>query len=221
MEYAELCSALPGGDDLWCQVFSKPGKESRPALFLDRDGVIVELIPYLHRVEDVALIAGAVETIAAANRQGVPVVVITNQAGIGRGYYGWKEFQEVQEFILIALRNAGARVDGVFACPHHPDATGRYFHSAHPARKPGPGMLLRAAEMLRIDLARSWIVGDRSGDLLAGRSAGLQGGVLVKTGLGQRCTDTALALRQPGFDVMVAESIGVVGELIPLLARGL
>jgi D-glycero-D-manno-heptose 1,7-bisphosphate phosphatase len=218
MESAELCSALPGDDGLWCQVFTKPGQESRPALFLDRDGVILELVPYLHRIKDVALIAGAVETIAAANRRAVPVVVITNQAGIGRGYYGWKEFQEVQEFILIALRNAGARVDGVFACPHHPDATGRYFHSAHLARKPGPGMLLRAADMLRIDLARSWIVGDRSGDLLAGRSAGLQGGVLVRTGLGQSCTDKAVALRQPGFNVMLADSIGMVGGLIPFLA---
>jgi D-glycero-D-manno-heptose 1,7-bisphosphate phosphatase len=218
MESAELCNALPGDDDVWCQVFSKPGRENRPGLFLDRDGVIVELIPYLHQVEDVALIPGAVETIAAANRRGVPVVVITNQAGIGRGYYGWEKFQGVQDAILVALGNAGAHIDGVFACPHHPDAAGRYLHPAHSARKPEPGMLLRAAEMLRIDLAHSWIIGDRSGDLLAGRAAGLEGGVLVRTGLGGRYIGAAIALRRRSFEVVVADSIGDVGGLIPLLA---
>ena len=77
--------------DAWCRTLAQPRKEPRPALFLDRDGVIVEAVPYLHRAEDVKLIGGAAETIALANRRGVLVVAITNQAGIGRRYYGWSE----------------------------------------------------------------------------------------------------------------------------------
>ena len=193
-------------DDIWCQVFAeRRGDGNRPALFLDRDGVIVEEVLYLHRVEDVALLPGAPEAIAAANRRGWLVVVVTNQAGIAHGYYGWKEFEAVQETILFCLGRLGARVDAVLACPHHP---------AHPARKPQPGMLLRAAEALSIDLARSWIVGDKASDLLAGRAAGLQGGILVMTGHGPAHREAATALRTPEFDVRVARAIG---EAIRLL----
>ena len=89
-------------DDIWCQVLAeKRGDGSRPALFLDRDGVIVEEVLYLHRVEEVALLPGAAEAIAAANQRGWLVVVVTNQAGIAHGYYGWKEFQAVQEALLL------------------------------------------------------------------------------------------------------------------------
>ncbi len=187
-------------DDIWCQVFAeRRGEPSRPALFLDRDGVIVEEVLYLHRVEDVALLPGAAEAIAAANRRGWLVVVATNQAGIAHGYYGWKEFEAVQEAILTDLGRLGARLDAVLACPHHP---------AHPARKPQAGMLLRAAEALSIDLAHSWMVGDKSSDLLAGREAGLRGGVLVMTGHGPAHREAATALRTPEFEVRLANAIG-------------
>lgn len=193
-------------DDIWCQVFAeRQGDGGRPALFLDRDGVIVEEVLYLHRVEDVALLPGAAEAIAAANRRGWLVVVATNQAGIAHGYYGWKEFEAVQEAILTELGRFGARIDAVLACPHHP---------AHPARKPQPGMLLRAAEALSIDLAQSWIVGDKASDLSAGRAAGLKGGILVMTGHGPAHRDAATALRTPEFDVRVTKSIGEAVSLL-------
>jgi D-glycero-D-manno-heptose 1,7-bisphosphate phosphatase len=216
--YDQLSDGFLDQDDVWCQVFGQRRKESCPGLFLDRDGVVVEWVPYLHRVQDVALIPGSAETIAVASRRGLHVVMVTNQAGIGRGYYGWKEFQEVQEAILSAMGNAGALIDGVFACPHHPEGIGNYLHPAHPSRKPEPGMLLRAADLVGIDLAHSWVIGDRSEDLLAGRAAGLQGGVLVKTGLGPQYIEAALALRTPSFEVVVANSIADAGGLIPLLA---
>jgi D-glycero-D-manno-heptose 1,7-bisphosphate phosphatase len=193
-------------DDIWCQVFAeRRGDGRRPALFLDRDGVIVEEVLYLHRVEDVAILPGAAEAIAAANQRGWLVVVVTNQAGIAHGYYGWKEFEAVQEAILTDLERLGARIDAVLACPHHP---------AHPARKPQPGMLLRAAEALSIDLAQSWIVGDKASDLLAGRAAGLKGGILVMTGHGPAHQDAATALRTPEFEVHVASAIGEAVSLL-------
>ena len=170
----------------------------RPAVFLDRDGVVVEEVDYLHRVEDVALIGGAAEFVAEANRRRIPVVMASNQAGIGRGYFGWPEFHAVQAEMTRRLEDAGARVDLTLACPHYPE---------HPDRKPCPGMFLKAAEMTRIDVRRSWVIGDKASDLEAGRAAGLAGGVLVLTGHGPGHRDSALALCQADFPVTVEESI--------------
>lgn len=216
---AEFPSECLNPDNIWCQIFAPPQQgEARPALFLDRDGVVIEYVRYLHRAADVVLIPGAADTIAAANRLGVLVVLVTNQAGVGRGYYGWQEFLDVQGVLLAGLEDIGAHLDGVFACPHHANGTGPYAHPAHPARKPRPGMLLRAAGLLGINLDNSWIVGDASDDLAAGRSAGLRGGVLVMTGRGVTQRDAAVALSSPEFEVVVAPSIRNVTGLIPLLA---
>jgi D-glycero-D-manno-heptose 1,7-bisphosphate phosphatase len=204
-------------EGVWCQVLAAPwGQHRRPALFLDRDGVLVEEVLYLHRVEDVALIPGAAETIAAANRREVAVVIVTNQAGIARGYYGWREFEAVQHALLSGLRRSGAKVDAVLACPHHPRGVAPYEHPAHPARKPQPGMLLRAAELLGIELEPSWIVGDKASDLLAGRAAGLRGGLLVMTGHGPEHCEAARVIRTPQFEVLLADSIQDAARLIDL-----
>jgi D-glycero-D-manno-heptose 1,7-bisphosphate phosphatase len=204
-------------EGVWCQVLTAPRGQHRPALFLDRDGVLVEEVLYLHRVEDVAIIPGAAETIAAANRRDIAVVIVTNQAGIARGYYGWKEFEAVQQAIFSGLRRSGALVDAVLACPHHPHGMDPYKHPAHPARKPQPGMLLRAAELLGIALELSWTVGDKASDLLAGRAAGLRGGLLVMTGHGPEHCEAARAMRTPQFEVLLADSIQDAAELIDLL----
>ncbi len=204
-------------EGVWCQVLTAPrGQHRGPALFLDRDGVLVEEVLYLHRVEDIAIIPGAAETIAAANRREVAVVIVTNQAGIARGYYGWKEFEAVQQAILSGLGQSGAQVDAVLACPHHPRGVEPYGHPAHPARKPQPGMLLRAAELLGIALEPSWIVGDKVSDLLAGRAAGLRGGLLVMTGHGPEHCEAVRAVRTPQFEVLLADSIKDAAELIDL-----
>jgi D-glycero-D-manno-heptose 1,7-bisphosphate phosphatase len=179
----------------------------RPALFLDRDGVVVEEVGYLHRVEDVAVIPGAAQFIAEANRRGIPVVVASNQAGIARGYFGWREFHQVQAELYGRLEHAGARVDLTLACPHHPE---------HPDRKPRPGMFRKAAEMAGLDLGRSWVIGDKTSDLEAGRAAGIPAGILVLTGHGPNHRAAALALGDaagkgasptPTFRVFVENSI--------------
>lgn len=215
------------GEGVWCEVLRPPGalpprpdrgalndarrdSPSRAALFLDRDGVVVEEVNYLSKPGDVRLVPGAAEIVAAANRREVPVVLITNQSGIGRGYYGWDAFAAVQRTILDGLARAGAYVDAVYACPHYPD---------HPARKPNPGMLLRAGRVLRLDLRASWAVGDRASDLEAARRAELAGGVHVLSGHGADPGEraAALALAAPSFKVETAPTVAGAAALIPIL----
>ena len=107
----------------------------RPALFLDRDGCVVVEAHYLHKVEDVDLIVGAGDVIARANALGIAVVFVTNQAGIGYGYFDWPDFLAVQEKILSELENQGAFVDGVYACPYHIKGKPPY---GHPGQKAQP-----------------------------------------------------------------------------------
>ncbi len=197
---------LIDGDQLWREVLPQAIR-GRPALFLDRDGVVVVETDYLCRPQDVALIPGAAEVVAAANRSGIAVVIVTNQAGIGRGKFGWADFAGVQETIASALAAEGARWDAVYACAHHPHADGIYAHPDHPHRKPNPGMILRAAVDLAIDLPTSWLVGDRASDIEAARRAGLAGALHVATGYGATERVEAIALTTAGFEVRIGRSI--------------
>jgi len=201
---------------MWIRTAPPVSGQARPALFLDRDGVIVEDPGYLGRAADIVIIPGAVETIALANRLGVPVVEVTNQAGIARAYYGWQEFLEVEEALTRQLARAGAVIDGVLACPYHCEGVAPWSHPAHPARKPRPGMLLAAARFLNLDLSDSWIVGDKVGDLLAGYNAGLRGGLHVLTGHGRQQRQAAVDSNPEGFELRLGDSIR---DAAPLLER--
>lgn len=212
--------AVIDAEGVWTQVLVPPPKTGeRPALFLDRDGAVLEEVNYLNRAEEAHLIPGAAETIAAANRRGVPVVIVTNQAGIAYGYYGWKEFAVVQEKLLSDLAAADAFVDGVFACPHHAKGKPPYGHPNPPARKPNPGMLIRAARMLKLDLSRSWIIGDKASDVGAGKNAGLAGALHVLTGHGadEGEREAALTLAGNGFKALTAQSIAEAPSLLTSL----
>jgi D-glycero-D-manno-heptose 1,7-bisphosphate phosphatase len=201
-------------EGLWSEV--SPGAvRNRPALFLDRDGVLVQEVDYLHCVADVALIPGAAATVAAANRRAIAVIVVTNQSGIGRGYYGWSEFAAVQEAIKAALALENARLDAVYACAYHAQARGTLAHPNHPSRKPNPGMLLRAASQLSLDLSRSWAVGDKISDLVAAKQAGLAGAMHVLTGYGITQRAVAPELATAAFDVRLERSI-IDALMLPL-----
>ena len=154
----------------------------RPALFLDRDGTIIEHVPYLHKPEQVVLLPGAAETIELANKLAIPVILVTNQSGVGRGYYNWDDFSNVQNNIYKKLRQTDAWIDVILACPFHSEASGVFKQLDHPFRKPNPGMLFRAKELLSLDLKHSWIGGDSAIDISAGKSAGCVGGAHVLTG---------------------------------------
>jgi D-glycero-D-manno-heptose 1,7-bisphosphate phosphatase len=193
-------------DGVWCEILRKP-TAGRPALFLDRDGAVVEDTDYLCRVEDVMMIPGAATVVATANKRGVAVVLVTNQAGIGRGYYDWPDFKRVQQAIIAALAEEGAQLDAVYACAHHPEGRDEFAHPDHPARKPNPGMLLQAASDLAIDLATSWLVGDKASDVEAAKRAGLAGTMQVATGYGVAERQHVEGLATATFEVRFGRSI--------------
>lgn len=155
----------------------------RPSLFIDRDGTLNEEVDHLHRPEEAVLTPGAAQALARVNRLGIPVVVVTNQAGIGKGLFGWEDYEAVMARIRVMLATEGAHIDAAYACPFHEEAQGEYRIPDHPDRKPNPGMLRRAAEAFGLDLSRSWMVGDKPLDLEAGRRAGCRV-ALVRTGYG-------------------------------------
>jgi len=203
---------------LWREVLRPPPEgPQRPALFLDRDGVVVEDTGYLHEPSKVALISGAGAVITACNGAGTPVLAVTNQSGIGRGLYGWEAFVAVQTRLSSFLKGEGGMLDGVLACAFHAEGTGPFAIADHGWRKPRPGMLLAAAEVWPIDLARSWIVGDRASDLAAGKAAGLAGGLHVLTGHGAGDRSAAMEVADDSFEVLTADSVADHGTLLTRL----
>ena len=206
-------------DGIWSQQIRPMGGEARPALFLDRDGVIVDEVGYLHRPGDVHLSQGVVEVIQTANKRDVFVIIVTNQSGIGRGKYGWAEFSVVQETILNALRDQKAYIDAVYACPFHGEGKGPWKVKDHPDRKPRPGMLVRAANTFPIDIKDSWIIGDRATDINAGKNAGLAGGVQLLSGHGSKEEEYSetLKLADHNFLVHVCEDMRFTTQICPLL----
>ena len=154
------------------------------AVFLDRDGVITQEPPhYAHKISQLALINGAADGIRRLNENGYMVVVVSNQSGIGRGYYGVEAAERYNEALIQKLSEAGARLDAVYYCPHYPEATVEKYRVDCDCRKPKPGMLKTAEKALELDLAQSYMVGDKSIDIEAGKRAGCRT-ILVKTGYG-------------------------------------
>jgi D-glycero-D-manno-heptose 1,7-bisphosphate phosphatase len=145
----------------------------RPAAFLDRDGVINLDRGYVSRAEDFEFVTGVFEGAAALQRLGFALVVITNQSGIGRGLYSEIDLLALNRWMSGQFEQHSVHIDGVFYCPHHPtEAFGRYRCECD-CRKPAPGMLLRAACELNLDLTRSAMFGDRVSDLQAAAAAGV------------------------------------------------
>jgi len=197
---------------LWCQI-DRADCSRRPALFLDRDGVVVADTRYIGRPENVQMIDGAAAAIACCNRLGIPVVVVTNQSGIARGYYGWDGFRAVQAAISEALAAAGAHLDAVLACAYHAKGSEALRIANHFWRKPNPGMLFAASNRMNLDLSQSWIIGDKAHDLAAGLAAGLAGGTLLS--LDEQELLVASALASPRFEVEGAANLAdALAELI-------
>lgn len=163
----------------------------RPAIFLDRDGVVIEDTHYLASPSQVRFVPGSADAIAALNRAGWPVVVVTNQAGVGRGLFPLDAVHAVHQHIAEQLAGYGARIEAFYFCPHHPAAEVPEYRTACGCRKPQPGMLRQAAAELGLDLANSWMIGDRESDLAAGAAAGTRT-ILVRTGYGAGTDITSL-----------------------------
>ena len=156
----------------------------RRAIFMDRDGTVCEEVGYVNHVDRIRLLPRSAAAIKAANDAGYQTVVVTNQAGVARGYFAESLVDDVHDRVRELLAEQGARLDGIYFCPHHPEVGPPPYRKECTCRKPRPGMLERARDEMGIDLGASYMVGDSAKDLSAGHRAGTTN-VLVLTGYGK------------------------------------
>jgi D-glycero-D-manno-heptose 1,7-bisphosphate phosphatase len=153
----------------------RPASCGAAALFLDRDGVINVDRGYVHRIDQVEFVEGIFALARrVASGLGWPIVVVTNQSGIGRGYFDEAAYQRLTDWICERFRCEGAPLARVYHCPYHPEHGIGAYRVDHAWRKPKPGMILQAATDLQLDLSRSALIGDEIGDIAAARAAGIQ-----------------------------------------------
>lgn len=149
--------------------------QSRPAAFLDRDGVLNRDTGYVHTPDRFEWIAGAREAVKHLNDAGYYVFVVTNQAGVAHGYYDESAIHALHAWLSRELQRTGAHIDAYFHCPHHPDAKVAGYRRVCDHRKPAPGMLLRARAQWPLDWSGSFLIGDRDSDIAAAAAAGIPG----------------------------------------------
>ncbi|WP_320675954.1 HAD-IIIA family hydrolase [Prochlorococcus sp. MIT 1300] len=186
-------------------------RPTHKALFLDRDGVIIEDCHYISRSEDVCLINGVSQLILRAQELNYAVIVVTNQAGIGKGIFSWNDYLEVNNRMMHLLeKNIHIQpIHLVLACPFHPEANQKCFsHPNHPMRKPNPGMSLLASEILNLDLQQSIIIGDKECDIQAGIRARMKLAVHVLTGHGAEHRNKVTQLNSDSTKIELVSSIG-------------
>jgi D-glycero-D-manno-heptose 1,7-bisphosphate phosphatase len=157
----------------------------KTTVFIDRDGTINRDVGYLTHPNQLELIPRAAAAISNLNRAGLLVVVVSNQAGIAKGFIQEKQVPAIHEVFLEILSQEGARIDGFYYCPHHPQGLVKKYTCSCICRKPAPGLLLRASEEMHIDLARSYVVGDKVSDMQLAHNVGATA-VMVLTGHGRR-----------------------------------
>ncbi len=165
------------------------------AVLLDRDGTINQEVGYLHKKEEFQFIPRVPEAIRLLKEHGFLVIVVTNQAGVAKGYYPERAVTELHLYINQRLAESGAQIDAFYYCPHHPAADLAQYRMECNCRKPRPGLLYRAQHDFRIDLAASFMIGDNVADVLAGQHANCRS-ILVRTGHGweQRLDDPSVPI---------------------------
>ena len=156
----------------------------KAAVFLDRDGTINEQMGYINHLSRFHLLPGVARAIRLLNDHSIPVFVVTNQSGLARGYFPETVLAAVHEALVERLQAEGAQLDGVYVCPHHPEAKEERYRLDCRCRKPKPGLFLQAAVEHDLELSRSYVVGDRWSDLKAAAACGAKG-VWVLTGYGR------------------------------------
>jgi D-glycero-D-manno-heptose 1,7-bisphosphate phosphatase len=158
---------------------------SKQAVFLDRDGTLIEEVGHLYRFDDMQIYPAALQAVARINRSGALAVVITNQSAVARGLLSEADLQHVHRLMNEAFGRNGARIDAFYYCPHHPGSGEGPYSRVCSCRKPKPGLLLRAAQQLDIELRASYMLGDRLVDVQTGHRAGCKS-ILLRTGYGAR-----------------------------------
>lgn len=170
---------------------ARTATSGRPAVFLDRDGTLNREVHYLRRVDDLRLLPGSAAAVRKLNDAGFAVVVVTNQSGVARGLIAPATLDAIHRTIATRLARGGARLAGIYVCPHHPTAGSPPLRRRCRCRKPAPGLVERACRELGLDLRRSYTVGDAGADLGLAVATGTRA-VLVRTGHG-RTTEATLA----------------------------
>jgi D-glycero-D-manno-heptose 1,7-bisphosphate phosphatase len=145
----------------------------RKAAFLDRDGVINKDKAYVHKWDDFEFIPGAIEGMLKLQNAGYALVIVTNQSGLARGYYSEDQYHALNNRLLQHLAQHGVTIDGVFHCPHHPEGSAQSLTKICDCRKPAPGLLIKAARQLNLDMSKSILIGDKQSDIDAAKAAGL------------------------------------------------
>jgi D-glycero-D-manno-heptose 1,7-bisphosphate phosphatase len=179
------------------------------AVFLDRDGTLIEEAGYLDRIDRISLFPYTIDAVRLLNRAGLAVIVVSNQSGVARGFFDEGFVQATHRHLSSVLSTGGAAVDAFYYCPHHPEGTVAAYRRACDCRKPGPGLLEQAARDHAIDLAHSVVVGDRTNDIESGLAAGARS-VLVRTGYG-RAHESAAAGRA---SIVADNLIGAVAWIL-------
>ena len=151
----------------------------KKAVFLDRDGIINEDIGYMHRVQDCVFVTGIFELAQAFRQQQFELIMVTNQSGIGRGYYSKEDFWRITDWMLAQFHAHNIHFLGVYYCPHHPTKAQGAYLKACDCRKPQPGMILQAIQEHDIDPQSSWLIGDSERDIQAAHAAKIKRRVLV------------------------------------------
>lgn len=167
-----------------------PNEKKNRAVFLDRDGTINEDVGYLSRLEDLKIYDNAPEAIRLMKEKGFLTVVVTNQSGVARGFFSEDFIVTVHDKMNEYLKERGASLDALYYCPHHPRYGNEIYRKECSCRKPQPGLLIRAAEDLDIDLTASYVIGDMPRDMDIARKVGARG-VMVKTGYGNNVVATS------------------------------
>jgi D-glycero-D-manno-heptose 1,7-bisphosphate phosphatase len=174
----------------------------KPCVFFDRDGTLIEERNYLADPGGVVLLPGAAEAVRRAREAGFLAVVLTNQSGVGRGYFTMNEVEAVHRRLRELLAAEGAELDGIYVCPHAPEAGCN-------CRKPRTGLVQQAARELDVDIPRSWVIGDKAADLELARNAGMRA-ALVETGYGASATEEQRRLA----DVAAPGVLAAVGKIL-------
>ena len=188
---------------------------TRPAVFIDRDGTMIDEVGYLDREENVRWFPWTIDAIRLLNRAGYLVCVVTNQGGIGLGHFDEPFVMRIHASLDATLRESGAVIDGWFHCPHHPHAVVPGLQGPCECRKPGRGMIDAACAQLDIDLARSWVIGDRDIDVQMAEAVGARG-VLVRTGYGEREWRTKADALPAGTQVVM----NLMAAVVLILTQG-
>lgn len=183
---------------------AKPTPTPEKAVFLDRDGVLNHDSGYVFRTSDLQILPGVPQTLLALKNAGYLLVVITNQSGVARGMFSLSDVESFHRYMRAEIvRQGGPELDAIYTCPHHPDGTVPEFAVKCSCRKPGPGLLLRASREHGIDLATSWMIGDKDSDAAAARAAGVRA-ILIQSEKYRQADTSARSARD------ITEAAGII-----------